>query len=310
MLRDHSRMEAFRRAIFQTVTPGDVVLDLGAGTGILAFWALQAGAKRVFAVEQTSILITARQIAKQNRLDDRICFIRGDSRDVQLPEQADLMVSELLGSFGIEEDVLPLTLDARNRFLKKGARLIPQALTLFVAPVEAPEVYDTISFWDNIYGFDYRPMKAYLTSSTWVETFSPKALLSDPRELKRIDLRGNSQTRLKTHIECRVQRRGVLHGFCGFFSAQLAPGILLSNSPLGPPTHWKQRFFPTPEPVELQEGDLILIDLSTSRVKGLVHFNWTIGTSSNGRVTGLHGLSTFLGMLDSVEDLRTFSVSP
>ncbi|MCD6170695.1 MAG: 50S ribosomal protein L11 methyltransferase [Candidatus Latescibacteria bacterium] len=310
MLKDHIRMEAFRQAIFQRVAPGDIVVDLGAGTCILAFWALQAGAQKVFAVEQTSILRTARQIARQNHLDGRICFIRGDSRDVQLPEQADLMVCEMLGSFGIEEDILPLSFDARRRFLKRGARLIPQVLTLFIVPVEAPETYDSISFWEDVYGFDYRPMKAYLTNSTWVEAFSPRALLSDPQELKRIDLRTNSETQLKASIECRIQRRGVLHGFCGFFSAQLAPGILLSNSPLGAPTHWNQRFFPSPEPAELRQGDKVLIDLSTSRVKGLLHFNWTIRICSDGRVTRLPGLSTFLGMLDSTEDLRDFSVSP
>jgi predicted RNA methylase len=310
MLRDQIRMEAFRRAIFQTVTPGDVVLDLGAGTGILTFWALQAGAKKVFAIEKTSILRTARKIARQNHLDGQICFIRGDSRDIQLPEQADLMVCELLGSFGIDEDILPLTYDARNRFLKEEARLVPQTLTLFVVPVEAPQVYDTISFWEDVYNFDYRPMKAYLANNTFVEVFSPETLLSDPQELKRIDLRISSQTRFKAHIECHIRRRGILHGFCGFFSTQLASGILLSNSPLNPPTHWKQLFFPSPEIVDLRKGDRVFIDLSTSRVKDLVHFNWTIEISSSGKITRLPGLSTFLGMLDSVEDLGVFSVSP
>ena len=53
MLRDRVRNETFREGIGAAVTPGNVVLDVGAGTGILSLFCIQAGAQRVYAVERT-----------------------------------------------------------------------------------------------------------------------------------------------------------------------------------------------------------------------------------------------------------------
>ena len=44
MLEDPVRMTAFRNAIFSVVKKGDIVIDLGSGSGILAIWAAKAGA--------------------------------------------------------------------------------------------------------------------------------------------------------------------------------------------------------------------------------------------------------------------------
>ncbi len=63
MLSDNVRMDAFRKAIFETVKPGDIVIDFGAGTGILGLWALQAGAEKVYAIEKTDSIELAKSIA-------------------------------------------------------------------------------------------------------------------------------------------------------------------------------------------------------------------------------------------------------
>ena len=122
MLSDSVRMEAFREAIQQVVKPGDVVVDLGAGTGILGFLALQAGAAKVFAIEQSDSMDLAKAVAAKNGMSDRIDFLNKNSKDVTLPVQADVIVSETLGSFGVDENTLEFTLDARDPLSEAGRR--------------------------------------------------------------------------------------------------------------------------------------------------------------------------------------------
>jgi len=76
LLNDVVRMEAYRRAIFQTVKRGDTVLDVG--SGILAMLACQAGAGRVYAVEQGPVIAAARELATANGFADRIVFLNQD----------------------------------------------------------------------------------------------------------------------------------------------------------------------------------------------------------------------------------------
>ncbi|MDP6125033.1 MAG: 50S ribosomal protein L11 methyltransferase, partial [Candidatus Latescibacteria bacterium] len=97
MLRDEVRIETFQRAIKDNVSAGDVVIDYGAGTGILSVFAVQAGASRVYAIERTGIIDIARQVAEANQVEDRIIFIPEPAETAELPEKADVLVSEWLG---------------------------------------------------------------------------------------------------------------------------------------------------------------------------------------------------------------------
>src|SRR5690349_22020599 len=72
LLDDRVRTDAFASAIARVVRPGDVVLDLGSGTGVLAILACRAGARRVFAVEQGHIADVAAMLVKDNGCADRV----------------------------------------------------------------------------------------------------------------------------------------------------------------------------------------------------------------------------------------------
>src|SRR6266511_5050393 len=93
MIRDRVRTDAYARALEEVVRPESVVLDLGAGTGILTLLAARAGARRIFAVEHADIIELARELAVANDLADRITFVQGTSTAVTLPEAADVVVS-------------------------------------------------------------------------------------------------------------------------------------------------------------------------------------------------------------------------
>ena len=107
MLSDHERMRGYHDAI--RLNPSHfkdkVVLDVGTGTGVLAIWAAQAGARRVFAVEGTSVANHAETMAKAHGFGGAdgspgvIEVLRGRMEDIELPEKVDVIVSEWMGYF-------------------------------------------------------------------------------------------------------------------------------------------------------------------------------------------------------------------
>ena len=76
-----------------------VVLDVGTGTGILAFFAIQAGARRVYAVDASESAKIAQVLVESNGLADRITVIQGRIEDLKLPERVDIIISEPIGTF-------------------------------------------------------------------------------------------------------------------------------------------------------------------------------------------------------------------
>jgi predicted RNA methylase len=113
MLADERRMDAYRDAIHEAVRPGDVVVDLGSGTGVLSFFACQAGAARVYAIERGPTARLGRELCRANGFDDRVTFIEDYSTNVQLPERADALVTETLWDFGVGEGMVGAMADAR-----------------------------------------------------------------------------------------------------------------------------------------------------------------------------------------------------
>src|SRR5688500_18130745 len=115
MVADRPRTDAFAAAIREVVRPTDVVLDVGTGTGILAMLAARAGARKVYAVDQSDIADAAARLVVENRLADRVEVIKGQASELQLPEKADVLISEWLGHVAFVEGMLPDVLSARNR---------------------------------------------------------------------------------------------------------------------------------------------------------------------------------------------------
>ena len=79
---DRNRTLKYKYAISRAVQPGDIFMDFGSGTGILSFFALQAGARHVYAIDETSIVEYAQKLAVENGFNERITFIRKSGNDV------------------------------------------------------------------------------------------------------------------------------------------------------------------------------------------------------------------------------------
>ncbi|HMR10127.1 MAG TPA: 50S ribosomal protein L11 methyltransferase, partial [Polyangiaceae bacterium] len=139
MLGDEVRTLAWLNAVRAQVRPGDVVVDVGTGTGILAVAAVQAGARHVYALEASSCIGAARALIDANGVADRVTLIRGWSTALELPERADVLVSEILDDDPFGEGILEVTADSWQRHLKPDARQLPRALTLYGQLVEMDE---------------------------------------------------------------------------------------------------------------------------------------------------------------------------
>ena len=139
MLKDTVRTRTYQRAIMDN--PNDfknkIVLDIGAGTGILSIFAAKAGAKHVYAIEFAEIAIFAREIIKQNGLEDKITVIKGKMEEINLPvPKVDIIISEWMGYFLLYESMLDSVLWARDKYLAPGGKMLPDRAQLYVAALE------------------------------------------------------------------------------------------------------------------------------------------------------------------------------
>ena len=273
MIRDRIRTDAFRRAIQSQVRPGDIVLDVGAGSGILSVFAARAGAARVYAVEQTSIAVLAQELAAANGVADVLQVIQDDVTQIELPERVDVIVSEWLGGFGIDEGMLAPVVTARDRWLKPGGLMIPDSVTAWVALVHDSYLAKTLAFLqDHPYDLDLGDLvEKTVNEISYSGGFRHLAAAdrrSDAARLwttsaRRIPVAA-AQAPHEAEVELAVQERGTANALALWFSAELAPGISLSVGPGDPPTHWGMTTAPLRSPVDLTPGRAIRIKVKTA----------------------------------------------
>jgi protein arginine N-methyltransferase 1 len=263
MLQDQVRTESYRRAIKQTVRPGDVVLDLGTGSGALACFACQAGARRVYAIEAEDVIEMAKQICRKNGYQDRVAFVKDHSFRADLPERVDVLVTETMGTFGLDEGLLGSVIDARDRFLKPNGVIIPRSLELFTVPVELPGFYQhMVDFWaSNRFGVDFSPVRRYAVNNFHPIRLHEDAFLSDPAATVRTMLSDATTSTVGNTLSFDAKRRGQLHGIAGWFTAELIPGLSLSNAPSSASSHWGMAFFPVEHQVPVERGNRMRIDM-------------------------------------------------
>lgn len=244
MLDDRERTGRFLRAIRETVRPGDVVVDLGTGSGVLAIAAAQAGARKVYALEATTIGETARRAFADNGVADRVHLIEGHSTQVQLPERADVLVSEIIGNEPLAERILETTSDAVRRFLKPDAKLIPRQLRVHAFAVEMPakdrdrlRVSDAaLESWRQEFGLDFSALAELSRQTPANIQVKPAQLtqwsaLAESRCVADFDLTRASHPRepATAIVECR--RAGRLEALAVWFEADLGSGQWLTTDP-------------------------------------------------------------------------------
>jgi len=285
MIADRVRGDAYARAIAATVRPDDIVVDLGTGTGIFAVLACRAGARRVYAIEPSGIIEVAREIAAANGCLDRIEFLQSDARRVELNEKANVLVTDLRGTIPFFTSSLDALIDARKRFLADGGVLIPRSDVIVAALVESPEAYAVhdrpwSAGWE---GIDLTPARRLAINGMRKRMIELRELISEPANVVAIDYETIATTDFEATIELGATRDGTAHGFALWFDTQLACGIGFSNAPGSEATIYGRSFVPFESPVDLRQGDAIVIDLAARFVSADDDYLWRWNTTMKRR---------------------------
>ena len=264
LLADETRTNAFRNAIAQVVRPGDVVVDLGCGSGILSFFACESGASRVYAIDQTHAADVASMLARHLGMSDRITVLHGEAKEIELPELADVLITETMGVMGLDEGIGGIVVDARNRFLKPDARIIPSRVGVSLVPIELEYHYEKhVAFWDEErYGLDLSPLRLFASSAVLFAHIRANAYLDTPHEVLSIDLLQGDAKNASGSASFTVRRDAQMHGFGAYFTATLADGITITNRDARS-TSWSQALLPLDVPFELEQGARVDVELQT-----------------------------------------------
>jgi protein arginine N-methyltransferase 1 len=265
MLHDERRTRDFISALTAAVQPGDVVLDIGTGSGVLAVAVARAGASRVYAVEASDIADVAAQVFEANGVQDRVTLIPGWSRQIELPERADLLVAEVIGNEPFEEEILETTLDARRRLLKPRARLVPQTLELVARPLLLPEAEvrqrvfgrTAVERWRSLYGIDFQPLldvaaKDPVYSVAEGEVVATWPPVGPPTVLASVDLTTFEEASVRACTDLAVDPPGPVNAVAVTFRACLHDGIAHTLDPwTWPSSSWATSVWVLPEPVDV-----------------------------------------------------------
>jgi precorrin-6B methylase 2 len=268
MLSDVHRTDAYVAAIRAAVRPDDVVLDIGTGSGVLAVAAAQAGARHVYAIEASDIAAVAQQVFEANDIADRVTLLEGWSTQVDLPEAATLLVTETLGIEPLEEDILRTILDARQRLLAPGARLIPNTLRLHAQALAVPDVHRwasrvdraAVDGWRERYGVDLGPLREAQRRvplhwpvdsqvvATW-RTLGPSA------QLVQVDLDSFASPGLRAGTRLDMDTAGIVDAILVTVSADLHDDIRLVQRPRrGEISSWDSSVWFLPDGIDVVEG--------------------------------------------------------
>lgn len=310
--RDETKYKLYEEAIFEALldrVPDDkkettvtTIMVVGAGRGPLVDASLRASQRtgrrmKVYAIEKNSNAI----ITLQNNLAEKwaksdVSVICKDMREWDAPEKADILVSELLGSFG-DNELSPECLDGTQRFLKDNAISIPSSYTSYVAPTSSPRLHvDVGQYIEQWKSPDVPYETAYVVyQKNYHRIADPKPCFTFVHPNHEFPVNNERFTKLAFDVE----QDCVMHGFSGFFEAVLYKDVLMS---IVPATHtpnmfsWFSIFFPIKTPIFLQAGSSLQICLWRKVTASNVWYEWCVSKPTATPVHNPNGRSYSLGL--------------
>lgn len=264
MMQDYIRTATYQKAILDNSVDFEnkVVMDVGAGSGILSFFAAQAGAAKVYAIEASSMAQHANTLIKNNNMQHKIKVIAGKVEEIELPEKVDAIISEPMGYMLLNERMLESFLHAK-KWLKPNGKLFPSLGDLYIAPFTDESIYmeqaTKANFWNqnSFYGVDLSSLRNSAFDEYFkqpvVDTFDARIIISTPVK-HTIDFHKSTEFDLyniDVPLKYNVHAASVVHGLAFWFDVAFNGSkcqTWLSTSPTQPLTHWYQVrcLFPQP----------------------------------------------------------------
>ncbi len=276
MLADEVRTSSFLKAILGTVKSGDVVVDIGSGTGVLSLFAAMAGASRVYSIEREPIIEVAREIASRNGLSESIVFIEGSSLDVEIPERADVLITETIGNVGFDEGIITWVADAKKRFLKPCATILPQHVDAVASLVSVPRDYAAVERWSKpLMALDFAPLSRIVRSNILWTELSPAAIVTPPAVVLGTGFSSEPES-LSGGIRVEALKDAVVHGVGLWFRSKLTTGISITNAPPNAVPSWEHGFLPLDQPIEVHADEPLTFEISSSASGA--EWTWQVGS--------------------------------
>lgn len=275
MMQDYIRTGTYQKAMVQNCVNfrDKVVLDVGAGSGILSFFAMQAGARKVYAVEASTMAEHTKRLVSCSQYAGRIIVIPGKVEEITLPEKVDIIVSEPMGYMLFNERMLETYLHAKKFLRQPGGLMFPTVGDLHVAPFSDEllymEQFTKANFWyqQSFHGVDLSPLRDAAVEEYFrqpvVDTFDIRILMSKSIKYTVNFMTANEEDlhRIEIPLQFTAHSSGTVHGLAFWFDIAFIGTIStvwLSTAPTEALTHWYQVWCLLRSPLFVKTGEVML----------------------------------------------------
>lgn len=254
-LIDKKRTVFFGEVINAVVKQGDVVVDLGSGSGVLSLYALKAGASKVYAVEAGIDLYRSLEMTIElNNLADQLILVKGDATSVVLPEKVDVVLCEMIAT-GLIDELQVQAINNVHNFSKINTKFLPSSMQCLIDLVEVDE---------NFYGHRIKSVQyeyGYADSSERKELkpLSKKICYKTLDFKKPID-----ELEIEFETEIKILSDGELNGIRFSNTSSFPNNALISETP----AYCMPLIYPLKNQ-KVRKGDCISLKLKYELCKGL-----------------------------------------
>lgn len=257
-LIDSKRAFAFRQAIQKAIRPGDVVVDLGSGTGILSMFAAEAGAGRVYAIEADNNIFGAlEKNIKFSNFSQKIILVNADACSVKLPEKVDVVICEMIATGLIDELQIPV-MNHIHQYCKEDTKFIPGSISSFI---------ELVTMNNTFYG---HRMQVVQYEYEWEKSFRSQPL-SAKIPYSTVDFSKRNEVSVSGQFNLPINKRGSINGIKISNMTHFPDGSTFGHSA----AYCMPLILPVAE-LNVSEGDEISISIEYEMCKGLDGLSYSI----------------------------------